>query len=87
MDPALWNQNGTDSGAESPESESIFSGWTESQSESIPHGHALLESESESAPVFHRFRSAGINHKSDHNAFSRGRSGADTGFIPGVGAQ
>ena len=26
MDPALWNQNGIDSGAESPESESIFSG-------------------------------------------------------------
>ena len=26
MDPALWNQNGVDSGAEIPESESIFSG-------------------------------------------------------------
>ena len=25
MDPAIWNQNGIDSGAESPESESIFS--------------------------------------------------------------
>ena len=25
MDPALWNPNGIDSGAESPESESIFS--------------------------------------------------------------
>ena len=39
-----------DSGAESPESESIFS--TESESESIPNGHALLESESESGPAF-----------------------------------
>ena len=25
MDPAIWNQNGIDSGAKSPESESIFS--------------------------------------------------------------
>ena len=25
MNPAIWNQNGIDSGAESPESESIFS--------------------------------------------------------------
>ena len=50
MDPALWNQNGINDGAESPESEAIFSG--EPESESIPHDHALLESESESAPVF-----------------------------------
>ena len=52
MNPAIWNQNGIDSGSESPESESIFSSQPESQSESIPHGNALLETESESSPVF-----------------------------------
>ena len=36
MDPALWNQNGIDSGVESPESESILFNWPESQSGSAP---------------------------------------------------
>ena len=69
MDPAIWNQNGIDSGAESPESESIFSTYPESQSESIPHGNALLETESELAPVF--FSGIGIDFSQLGSSTSR----------------
>ena len=42
MNPAIWNQNGIDSGAESPESESIFSTMDFKPSVSVLFGHYSL---------------------------------------------
>ena len=72
MDPTLWNQNGIDSGTESPESElvnfrlleteSILHGqWPRSAGVKIGISSSLLEQNR------NRFQSTGIKHKSVYN--------------------